>query len=81
MRSPGDLDQRGREIFAGQVQETGEAVTVWRTYWLAGVTAAMRIREMVDGTPVAGEIWDIQFTQAVGPRGDGLEIACTRLGA
>lgn len=74
------MDARGREFFAG-AQVTGEAATVWRIRWLAGVASAMRVREIRDGVPVAGEEWDIKFIQELGGRQEGLDLACTRLGA
>jgi head-tail adaptor len=66
------LDAKGREFFAGD-ELTGEAVTVWRLRWLAGVKTAMRV---VDGS----EIWDIKSAVEFGGRREGLDLACARLG-
>ncbi len=71
------MDARGREFF-GSDRVTGEAVTVWRIRFLAGVKSAMRIIETKDGIAVANEEWDIQFTQEFGGRDEGLDIACIR---
>lgn len=67
------MDGRGREFFSG-AEVTGEAATVFRIRWRADVRAAMRI---VDGS----DIWDIQFTQEIGGRQEGLDVACIRQGA
>lgn len=70
------LDDKGRKFFAAS-QVTGEAVTVWRLRWLAGVTTAMRVVDTVNGT----EIWDIESVAEFRGRQEGLDLACVRQGA